>query len=137
MHVLAHTHAPQNHGALGAGKRACHLAQGLRRYATNRLHRFGAVTFDVLTQRLVVAGALGNKVLVGQALFNHHMDERVEHGHIGISLELQGAPGVFADVGNARIGQHNFGATLGRVFHPGCSDGMVGCGVGADDKNQV
>ena len=137
VHMLANAHAPQNHRAFGLGKCTRHFAQGLRRDATNGRHGFGAVAFHVVAQRFVVAGAVSNKGFVDQAFFDHGVDQRIEHGHVGIGLELQGAPGVLADVGNTWVSQHNFGAAPSGVFHPGGGHGMVGRGVGTDDKNQV
>ena len=78
-----------------------------------------------------------NKVLIDQALFNDGVDQRIEHRDIGVGLELQRAPCVFANVGHAGVGQHNFGAALGRVFHPRGGHRMIGGGVGANDKNQT
>ena len=137
VHMLADAHAPQDHGALGLGKGTRHLAQGLRRDAANRRHRLRAVAFHVLAQRLEVVGAPGNEVLVRQAFIDHGVDQRIEHGHVGVGLELQRAPGVFADVGHARVGQYDFGAGLGGVLHPGGSHRVVGGGVGADHQNQL
>ena len=137
VYVLANAHAPQNHRGFGLGKRPRYFAQGLRRNAANRLHRLGAVGFDVFFERLVVAGAVFNKLLVSQTFFNHHVDQRVQHGHIGVGLELQSAPGVFANVGNARVSQHNACACFSGVFHPGSGYRVVGRGVRTDDENQV
>ena len=135
--MLANAHAPQNHRAFSLGKRSCHFAQSLGRNAANRRHSFRAIAFDVIAQCFVIAGAVGDKGCVGQAFFNHRVDERIEHGHIGIRLELQSAPGVLPEVGNARVGQYDFGAALGGVFHPGGSHRVVGRGIGANDKNQI
>ena len=78
-----------------------------------------------------------NEIKVYQAFINDHMDHRIEHGHIGIGLELQGAPGVAADVGHARVGQHNLRALFGGVLHPGGSHRVVAGGVSANDKDQL
>ena len=137
VHVLAHAHAPQNHGAASLGELPGHLANGLRGDATDRLHGLRAVALDVLAQSLKVTGSLGDEVLVGQALFDHDMDHRVKHGHIGVGLELQRAPRVFANVGDAGVGQHNLRTLLGCILHPGSGYGMVGRGVGANHKDQV
>ena len=137
VHMLADAHAPQNHGALGFGKGAGDFAQGLSGNAANRGHGFGAVAFDVVAQRLVVAGARGDEFLVHQAFVNHGVDQRIDHGHIGVGLELQGAPCVLPDFGDARVGQHDFCTALGGVFHPGGSHRVVGGWVRADDEDQV
>ena len=137
VHMLADAHAPQNHGAFGLGKGPRYLAQGLRRDAADRCHRLRAVAFHVLAQRLKIVGTPGNEVLVGQAFVDHGVDQRIEHGHVGVRFELQRAPGVFADVGHARVGQHNLGASFGRVLHPGGSHRVVGGGVGADQQDQL
>ena len=65
------------------------------------------------------------------------MDHGIEHGHIGVGLELQRAPGVFANVGDARVSQHNLGPFFGCVLHEGGRHRVVGRGVGADHKDQV
>ena len=135
--VLADAHAPQNHGAFGLGKCPRHFAQGLRRYTANGRHGFGAIAFNVVAQCFIVAGAVGDKGLVSQAFFNDGVNQRVKHGHIGIGLELQGAPGVLPNVGNARVSQHDFGAALGSVFHPGGGHRMVGRGVRANHQYQL
>ena len=135
--MLADAHAPQNHGAFGLRKSPRYFAQGLRRYTANGRHGFGAIAFDVVAQRFIVAGAVSDKGFVGQAFFNHRVDQRVQHGHIGVCLELQGAPGVLPDVGNARVGQHDFGAALGGVFHPGGGHRVVRRRVRADHQYQL
>ena len=137
MNVLAHAHSPQNHRAFGFGKRTGYFTQGLRWDATNGLHRFGAVALDVFFESLIVACAFSNKVLVSQSFFNHHMDERIEHGDIGIGLELQGSPCVFTQIGNTRIRQNDFCAFLGSVLHPRGSHGVVRRRVGSDHKDQI
>ncbi len=63
------------------------------------------------------------------------MDERIEHSDIGVSLELQGSPGVFTQIGNTRIRQNDFCAFLGGVLHPRGGHGMVRRRVGADHKD--
>ena len=135
VHMLAHTHAPQNHGALGGGKFTRYFAQGGCRNSANRRHGFWAVAFDVFFQSLKVIGAVADEVNIHQALFNNRINHGIEHRYIGIGFELQGAPCVFTDVGDARIGQHNLGAFLGSVLHPGCGDGMVVGGIGANHQN--
>jgi len=90
---------------------------------------------DVFFQGVEVIGAIANEVLVDQALFNDRVNQCVEHRHIGIGFELQDAPCVFADVGDARISQHNLGVFFGSVLHPGCGDRMVVGGVGANHQN--
>ena len=92
---------------------------------------------DVLLQRFVVVGAQLNEVLIHQTFFNDGVDQCVEHGHIGVGLELQSSPSMLANVGDTRICQDNFGASFGCVFHPSGSHGVIGRGVGANDKNQA
>ena len=135
--MLADAHAPQNHRTFGFGEFARHFAQRLGRNAADRRHCLRAVGLDIFTQGLVVADAVANERLVRQALVNHGVDQRVEHGHIGIGLELQGAPGMFANLGDARVGQHNLRSAFGGVFHPGCGHRMVRRRVGADDENHA
>ncbi len=135
--MLADAHAPQNHGSFGLRKRTGNLAQGPGRNPANRRHGLGAVSLDVFPERFVIAGAPVDEVLVHQALLDHRMDQCIEHGHVGVGLELQRAPGVPADIGDARIGQHDPGALLRGIFHPGGGHGMVGRGIGADHKYQV
>ena len=137
MHVLANTHAPQNHGALGSGKFTRYFAQGGGRNSANRRHGFWAITLDVFFQSLEVIRSITNEILIHQAFFNNRVNQGVEHRYIGIGFELQGAPCVFTDIGDARIGQHNLGAFLGSVLHPGCGDRMVVGGVGANHQNQT
>ena len=38
--------------------------------------------------------------VVGQALFDHRVDQRVQHRHVGVGVELQGAPGVVRQLGD-------------------------------------
>ena len=137
MHVLANAHAPQNHGAPSGCKFTRDFAQGGSRNSANRRHGFWAIAFDVFFQGVKVIGAVANEVLVDQALFNDGVNQGVEHRHIGIGFELQGAPCVFSYIGDARIRQHNLGAFLGSVLHPGCGDGVVVGGVGANHQNQA
>ena len=137
VYMLAHAHAPQNHCGFGPGELACDFPQGFSRYAANRRHGFGAIGLDVIAQRFKIAGAITDERFVGQPFVNDRVDQRVEHCHIGVCLELQRAPRVFADIGAARVGQDNFGALLRSVFHKGRSDRVVRRRVGADDKNQV
>ena len=137
MHVLANTHTPQNHGALGGGKFTRYFAQGGGSNSANGRHGLWAIALDVFFQSLKVIGAVADEVNIHQAFFNDGVNHGIEHRHIGIGFELQGAPCVFADVGDARIGQHNLGAFLGSVLHPGCGDRMVVGGVGANHQNQT
>ena len=65
------------------------------------------------------------------------MDERIEHRDIGVGIEGEGAPGMFADVGDARVGEHDLCAPFGRVLHPGRGDRMVGGRVRADHEDQL
>ena len=135
MHVLAHAHAPQDHGAFGLGKLARYFAQCGGRYAANGRHGLRAVALDAVPQGFKVAGPVPNKGLVCQSFFNDGMNQCVEHGHVGVRLELQLAPGVLAQVGAPGVGYDNFGTSFSRVFHPRGGHGMVVGGVGADHKN--
>ena len=137
MHMLAHAHAPENHrgGTGGIGPR--HFAQGAGGNAAQRGHGLGAVGLHMLAQGFVLEGAVADEGSVGQALFDHGVQQGVEQRHIGIGLELQGAPGVLAHVGGARVGQHQPGAALHRVFHPGGGHGVVGRGIGANDEDEL
>jgi len=136
MHMLADAHAPQNHRPLGLGKGARHFAQGLGGNAADGSHRLGAAGFDLLAQGGVVVNPAANELLVCQSLFDDDVNQRIEHGDIGVGLELQGAPGVSAQVGDARVGQHDFGPPFGGVFDPGGGYRVVGAGVGTDDEDQ-
>ena len=133
--VLAHAHAPQNHGTFGGGIGPRDFAQGFCGHAANGGHGLGAVALDVGTQGFEVACALAHKGFIHQALFDDGVDHGVEHGHIGVGLELHDAPGVFAQIGHARIGQHYFGAAFGGVLDPGGGHRVVGGGVGANDDD--
>ena len=135
MHVLADTHTPQNHGALSGGEFTCDFAQGGSSNSANGRHGLWAIALDVFFQSLKVIGAVADEVNIHQAFFNDGVNHGVEHRHIGIGFELQGAPCVFADVSDARIGQHNLCAFFGSVLHPGCGDRMVVGGVGANHQN--
>ena len=137
VNVLADPHAPENHGGFAGGKFARYFAQCFCWNAANGRHGLRAIALDVLLQRFVVVGARLNEVLVYQAFFNDGVDQGVEHGHIGVGLELQSSPGMLANVGDTRICQDNFGASFGCVFHPSGSHGVIGRGVGADDKNEA
>ena len=137
MHVLADTHTPQNHGALSGCEFTCDFAQGGSSNSANGRHGLWAIALDVFFQSLKVIGAVADEVNIHQAFFNDGVNHGVEHRHIGIGFELQGAPCVFADVSDARIGQHNLCAFLGSVLHPGCGDRMVVGGVGANHQNQT
>ena len=64
VHVLAHTHAPQHHRALGRCERARHVANGVSRDAANGRHRLWAIAFNVGDERVVVFSAGGNEVRV-------------------------------------------------------------------------
>ena len=112
-------------------------AQRLGRDAADRRHRLRAVAAHVLLQRPEVVDTLMDEGGIDQALFDDGVDQRIEHGHVGVGLELQRAPGVFADVGHARVCQNYFRAAFSGVFHPRCRHGVVGGGVGTDHKNQV
>ena len=136
MNVLAHTHAPENHGGFACRKFSRHFAQGFCRYTTNGCHGFRAVTLDVLLQCFVVVGARLNEVLIHQAFFNDGINQSIEHCHIGVWLELQGSPCMLANVCQTRICQNNFSAALGSVFHPCGSHWVIGCWVGTNDKNE-
>ena len=136
MHMLADAHAPQDHRAFGLGKFTCHFPQRVRRNAADGRHGLWAVGLDVVAQRFVIAGAGGDEVMVHQTFVDHGVNQCVEHGHICVGFELQGTPGVFANVGHTRVSQHNFGTAFGGVFHPGCGHRMVGCGVGANHQDQ-
>ena len=135
--VLAHAHAPEDHRGLGLRKRTRHLAQCLGRDAAHRRHGLGAAAHHVGLERLEIVGAIADKCLIHQAFVDHRVDQCVEQGHVGVGLELQRAPGVAADVGHARVGQHDLGATFCGVLHPGGGHGVVGCGVGADHEDQL
>ena len=137
VYMLAHAHAPQDHRAVCGRKGARHLAQRDGLDAADRRHRFGAVGLDRLAQGLEVAGAIGNEGLIDQPFINHRMDERIEHCDIGVGIELESAPGVLADVGDARVGEHDFRAPLGRVLHPGRGHRMIGGRVRTDHEDQV
>ena len=137
VHMLADTHAPQNHRAFGLGKLACHLANCFSRHTANRCHGLRAVSLDVVTQRFVIASASHNEISVYQAFINHCVNQCIEQRHISVGLELQRLPGMPAHVSDARVSQHDFGAAFGSVFHPRGGDRVVGGGVGANDKNQI
>ena len=137
MHVLADTHAPQNHRRFTGGKFTRDFTQRCCRYAAYGRHGFGAIALNILLKCFVVVGTCLNEILIDQAFFNHGVDECIEHGHIGIGLELQCAPSVFANVGDTGICQDNLGPALGSVFHPGSGHRMVGCRVGTYDQNQA
>ena len=137
VHMLAHAHAPQDHCAAGGRKSARHFAQRACRNAADRRHRLGAVGLDRLAQGFEVAGALGNEGLIDQPFVDDGMDERIEHRDIGVGIEGQGAPGMLADVGDARVGEHDLRAPFGRVLHPGRGHRMVGGRVRADHEDQL
>ncbi len=136
MHVLAHPHAPQNHGALGGGVGPRHFAQGVCRNAANGCHGFRRIRLHVGHQCVVVVDALRNEFGVHQALLHDHMQQGVEHGHVGVGLEIEHPPSVPPDVGPPWVGQHNARAPLGSVFHPGGGHRVIGRGVGANHQNQ-
>ena len=137
VHMLADAHAPQNHRAFGFGKFTRHFTQRLGWNTADRCHGFGAIGLDVFFQCFKITGTLGNEIIRYQPFLNHRIDQRIKHGNIGIGLELQRTPSVFADVCDARVSQHNFCAALCGVFHPGGSHRMVGGRVRANDKNQI
>ena len=76
MHVLAHAHAPQHHGALGRCERTRHFANSVGRDAANGRHGLWAVAFNVGDQRVVVFRAGGDEVGIDQIFFN----DDVQHG---------------------------------------------------------
>ena len=137
MHVLANAHAPQNHRAFGLGEFTRHFTQGFCRNTADRRHGLGAVALDVFSQGFVIVHPLVDEVLIHQPFVNDRVNQRVEHGHVGVGLELQRAPGMLADVGDARVRQHNFCAVLRSIFHKGGGHRMVGCRIGADHKDHV
>ncbi|OQC12950.1 MAG: hypothetical protein BWX79_01100 [Alphaproteobacteria bacterium ADurb.Bin100] len=135
--MLAHAHAPEDHGGLGGGVGACHLANRLSRNAADWRHGLGAVALHVGLQRLELVHALTDEGLVDQALGDDDVQHRVEQGHVGVCMELQHPPGVAGNVGAPRVGQHQPGTPAHSVLDPRGAHRVVGRGVGADDEDEI
>ena len=136
VHMLAHTHAPQDHGGLGLGVGPCHFTKGGGGDAADLGHPFRRKVFDVVPQGVEILGPVVDEIRVVQLLFQDGVQQGVEQRHIGIRLELQGAPGVSREVGAAWVHQHDARTALGGVLHPGGRDRMVHRGVGADHQDE-
>ena len=137
VHVLGNAHAPEDHGPLGAAEGAGDLADGLWRDAGDRGHRLGAVGGEMLLQPLEILG-IGLEVLhVVEALFDDHMHDAVEQGHVARRLELEHEAGVFAHRLPARIDDDELGAALRRLFEEGGGHRVVLGRIGADDHDHV
>ena len=87
MHMLAHPHTPQNHGRSRGGVGTRDFAQGRRRDATDRCHRFRTVSLNIRAQCFEVIGAPGNEVLIGETFLNDGMNQRIEERDIRIGLK--------------------------------------------------
>src|SRR5690606_31505275 len=135
VHVLRHTHAPQDHGSLGLGEVAGGGAQGGGIDTADAFHRLGAVALEVFLQGVKAAGARVDELLIGQTFFHDGVHHGVQHGDVGARLEVQVVGGVTGDVGATRVGQDDLGAVLGGVLHPGRADRVVHGRVGADDHD--
>ena len=136
MYVLTNTHAPQNHRRFGFSKLSGHHTQALCRNSANGSHCFRTVTLDVLFEGFKIRGAVLNKLLITQALFDDCVNHGIEHRYIGIGLKLQCLPSVLSNIGDARICQHNFGTVLGSIFHPRRCNWVIGGRIRTDHHNE-
>jgi hypothetical protein len=137
MGVLAHAHAPQNHGGLCRGVGTGHFADDGCGNAADRSHRLRAERGHTGADGGQVVHVLGHIGLVHQAFFKHGVQQCVQQHHVGVGLEREGAPRVLGQVSAARVGHDDAGAALRGVFHPGGGHGVVGRGVGSDDDDEV
>jgi hypothetical protein len=88
VHVLRHAHAPQDHRALRGRVQARHVAQRLGVDAADRRHQLRAVAARLARSSSKPMVRL-DEALVDQAFGDDHVHHRVQHGDVGVGLELQ------------------------------------------------
>ena len=137
VHVLRHTHAPEDHRAFGGGVQAGHIAQCVGVNAADRCHQLGRVAFNVLAQLFVADGAAGNESFVDQTLGHDDVHHRVEHGHVGVGLELQVPVRHAREVRAARVQHQQLAAVFHSVLDPGGGHRVVDRRVGTNDDNHL
>ena len=135
MHVLRHAHAPQNHRGLRGGEHARDLAQRGGRNAADLRHLLGREVGHVLLQLFEAGGAVIDEGFVDQTFLDDGVHHRVQHGHVGVRLELQEVGGVALQVVAARVAHDEPGTVLDRVLHPGGAHRVVHQRVGADQED--
>ena len=87
--MLGHTHTPENHTRLRAGKGARHIAQHIGLNAADLGHFLGRKIFEMGFLGLPVFGVGINILLIIKPLFDDHMHDRIEHRYICTGPKLQ------------------------------------------------
>ncbi len=135
--MLRDTHAPENDRSLRSRVQARDLLQRFGRNAANRRHLLWAESFDILLQRLIPDGPVGDEGSIDQAFVDDGVHHRVQHRHVGVRIVLQEIRRVTRQIGAARVGHDQLGAVLGRVLDPGRADRVIAGRVGADDEHDL
>ena len=103
--------------------------------AAHGRHRFRTVVRDVLANLLVTARAVGDELCRDQAFLDDGVHHRVEHGHVGVGLELQIVRRMARELGTARVGENKLGAGLDRILDPRRRHRVIDDRIGADQQH--
>ena len=124
--------------ALALGIEAGHLPQRLGVDAADRRHLLGRERLDVLAERFEVLGIGRDILLVVKPFGDDHVEQGIEHGHVGARLEGQVLVGMPRQRLTARIYDDQLGAILlDGVFDEGRGHRMVHGRVGADHDDDL
>ena len=95
MHVLRHTHAPEDDGCFGCGVGTSNRANGLGIDAADWRHFFGRKVLDVLAQALETFYSCLDVLRVKQLFFADYIQHRVQERDVAARCERQHVRGVF------------------------------------------
>ncbi len=135
--VLGDAHPPEDHGRLGRPEDAGHLADPLRRDATQLRRRLGAVGLQGLGQALEALGPLPDIIPVDQVLFDQDMHHRVVEGDVGAGIDLEEMVGMTGQVDLAGLDDDQRRSVRRRLLDERRRDRVVGRRVAAGDQGDV
>ena len=103
-------------------------------HAGYRLHEVGGVLGQGRLPLLEALGALGDELLVGQALVEDDLGHAVEEGDVGARFFSKPEVGVVAQLDALRVDDYELGAVqVDGLAKAGGGDGVVGARVTAGD----
>ena len=137
MNMLRHTHAPENHPCLAAGKYPRHIAQGFSVNAADIGHFFWAEAFEMGALCVPVFCIGVDIVLIIEPFLNDHMHDGVEHADIRSGSKLQHMAGKAFEGLAARVHDNQLSAALGELLKIGRRNGMIFDWICADDNRYI
>ncbi len=137
VHVLRHAHAPEDDRLRRSGIKPCDLAQGFRVDAADRRHGFRREFGDLRLQRFEAVHVGGDVLPVVELFGDDHVEEGVQHRHVGAGLEHKTVVRVAHQFLPARIHDDQLHAILRRLLDIGGGDRMVLFRPGADHDHAI